>query len=236
MPFHKTTDKSEQLLLPLSLDESFLKGHLETVTGKTIDLSITDNSTSILSVRTRNTHVSVRLHHMFLKADNNVLKEISDFVKDRKREMPYVRSFIKQHSSSLKTKASRQILLRTDGRHHNLLNIYESVNRQYFEGRIMCSITWGQKKQRYAVKNRTLGSYSSATNTIRINPILDKKNVPGIYLEFIVYHEMLHAEMGTDEKNGRRSIHPKEFRQRERLFRYYDLAIEWETRSGCFKQ
>ena len=232
MSFNGPGNNSEQLLLPLSLDESSLKGHLETATGKTISLSITDNSSSILSVRTQNSHVSVRLHHMFLKADNNVLKEIAEFVKDRKREMPYVRRFIKQYSSCLKTKSARQILLRTDGRHHNLLDIYESVNRQYFNGKIMCSITWGQKKRRYAVRNRTLGSYSSATNTIRINPILDKKNVPRIYLEFIVYHEMLHADMGTDEKNGRRSIHPKEFKQRERLFRYYDLAIEWENGRG----
>ena len=232
MPFHVTTDNSEQLLLPLSLDEGSLKGHLETATGKTISLSITDNSTSVLSVRTQSTHVSVRLHHMFLKADNNVLKEIAEFVKNRKREMPYVRRFIKQHSSSLKTKSARQVLLKTDGRHHDLLNIYESVNRQYFEGKIMCAITWGQKKRRCAVKNRTLGSYSSATNTIRINPILDKKTVPRIYLEFIAYHEMLHVDMGTGEKNGRRSIHPKEFKQRERLFRYYDVAIEWENRKG----
>lgn len=228
MSVNTQTASSEQLLLPLCIDESVLRGHLEAATGKEISLSITDNTCSILSVRATGSHVAVRLHHMFLRADNNVLNEIAEFVMNRKREMPYVRRFIKQHSSSLKAKSKRQVTLKTSGRAHDLMDVYETVNKQYFEGEIRCSITWGRKKQGRAVRNRTLGSYSSTTNTIRINPLLDKKTVPRIYLEFIVYHEMLHADMGTGEKNGRRAIHPKEFKRRERLFRYYDLAIEWE--------
>lgn len=78
------------------------------------------------------------------------------------------------------------------------------------------------------MRNRTLGSYLDSVNTIRINPVLDKKSVPRYYIEFIVYHEMLHADMGVTEKNGRRVVHSKEFRAREKSFRDYRKAMAWE--------
>jgi predicted metal-dependent hydrolase len=76
---------------------------------------------------------------------------------------------------------------------------------------------------------RTLGSYSQRTNTIRINPVLDRKTVPAYFIEFIVYHEMLHADMGVGRINGRRSVHSSGFRIREKLFKKYEQALAWEN-------
>jgi hypothetical protein len=73
--------------------------------------------------------------------------------------------------------------------------------------------------------------FRSHTNTIRINPVLDRKAVPLCVLEFILYHEMLHADLGVTRKNGRRSVHSREFRGRERLFSQYDTATAWEKRN-----
>ncbi len=75
---------------------------------------------------------------------------------------------------------------------------------------------------------RTLGSYCLRTNTIRINPVLDRKTVPDYFIGFIVYHEMLHADMGVCRINGRRSVHSSEFRKRERMFKEYEKALAWE--------
>jgi predicted metal-dependent hydrolase len=93
---------------------------------------------------------------------------------------------------------------------------------------VSCAITWGTKNPRYAARKRTLGSFSKDKNTIRINPALDRRRVPGYFVEFVVFHEMLHAFLGISEKNGRRLVHSKEFKQRERVFRHYDRAMAWE--------
>jgi len=63
---------------------------------------------------------------------------------------------------------------------------------------------------------------------IMINPILDNKKVPRYVLEFIVYHEMLHAAIDMELQNGRRRIHSKEFKKRERMYKYYHKAVAWE--------
>jgi hypothetical protein len=52
--------------------------------------------------------------------------------------------------------------------------------------------------------------------------------VPPYVVEFIVYHEMLHAQLGVEEQNGRRAVHTRELRRREKLFKEYEKAIAWE--------
>jgi len=125
----------------------------------------------------------------------------------------------------------RRTVIRIQGSYHNIRDIYDRINMEYFGGRLTCLITWGAKSPRRFVKKRTLGSYSRHADTIRINPILDRKSVPRYVLEFIVYHEMLHAALGIERKNGRRTVHSKEFRRQERLFSQYHKAIRWEKRN-----
>jgi predicted metal-dependent hydrolase len=93
---------------------------------------------------------------------------------------------------------------------------------------IRASITWGSGSPRCSVRKRTLGSYSERSHTIRINPVLDRKTVPRYYIAFVVYHEMLHAAMGMPLTGNRRSIHSREFRKREHLFKDYERAVAWE--------
>ncbi len=219
---------TEQLVLPLTRDENYLKAYFEKSISKVISLKITDNSTSMLSVKTGRSNVSVRLHRIFLNAGDAVIKEIALLIKNRKIKTPLIKDFIKQNRDFLKERPPKKLNMKTQGKFYNLLDIYGSINKEYFKGMVSATITWGAKSPRYAVRKRTLGSYSSHTNTIRINPILDKKTVPRYFVEFIVYHEMLHADMGVESKNGRRSVHSKEFKRRERLLRDYERAVAWE--------
>lgn len=219
---------TEQLSLSLSHDENSLRNHLEKATGKTISLKMTDNSTSMISVKMHGKNVSVRLHRIFLNAGVDVIREIAEFIKNKRCRTPLIRDFIKQNSNSLNKKPPQKLSINTKGKYYDLSGIYESINNEYFNGKVSAAITWGAKSPRCAVRKRTLGSYSSHTNTIRINPIIDKKSVPRYFIEFIVYHEMLHADMGTETKNGRRSVHSREFRRREKLFKYNERAIAWE--------
>lgn len=219
---------ANQLPLPLSHDEDSLRVYLEKITGKSISLKITDNSTSMISLKTKGGIVYVRLHRIFLNAGDDIIFEIAQFIKNKKGRTPLIRDFIKQNSNCLKRKPPKKISINTQGKYYDLREIYAKANGEYFDGRVTASITWGTKSPGYAVRKRTLGSYSSHTNTIRINPILDKKSVPRYFIEFIVYHEMLHADIDVVTKNSRRSVHSREFKSREKLFKHYEKVIAWE--------
>lgn len=212
---------------------SSLQAYLTRITGKSVSLVVTDNSTSMLTVKKKGDAVFLRVHRMFLSAEDDVIGEIAEFIKNRKFSTPLIRLFIRENRYSLKKNPSRQISIRTSGRFHDLREIFDSLNKNYFRGGITSPITWGKKIISGKVKKRTLGSYSRSSDTIIINPFLDRRKVPRYFLEFVVYHEMLHSEMLCEEtgSNGRRSIHSREFKKREQLFEHYDKALSWEKKN-----
>lgn len=223
---------SAQLGLPfLSFDEpDGLKAELEQASGRSLALVLTENVRSLLSLRPGREGVAqVRLHKMFLQAPSEVIAELGQYIRTRKGRTPLFWRFVQSHSHLIGQGAPRRTTLRTGGAHHDLAPMFEAINIEMFQGRIKCDITWGQSVKG-RVRRRTLGSYSTQARIIRINPVLDSKSVPSYYIGFIIYHEMLHADMGIGELAGRRLIHPREFREREKLYPHYSRAIAYEQR------
>jgi hypothetical protein len=221
-----------QMDLLFSHSKDSLVSYFEEETGKPVSLTITDNSTSMISVKTTRDLIAIRLHRMFLDAGNGVIQEVAVFARRRKGSTPLIRDFIRKNQTAFENtdRNSRKVVTRTCGRYHDLQELFDLVNNQYFTGKIKASISWGKKIPRCAVRKRTLGSYSYHTNTIWINPILDRKNIPRYLVKFIVYHEMLHSVIPVETRNGRRRMHPPEFRKRERLFENYEKVLSWEKK------
>lgn len=147
--------------------------------------------------------------------------------------MALFRRFVHDNRGGLCKKPPQKISVKTGGKYHDLREMFDEINAEYFDGRINAVITWGSRCSRYAVRRRTLGSYSESTNIIRINPALDKKTVPRYFVAFVVYHEMLHADIGTERQGGRRIVHSREYKKQEKLFKDYGKAIAWEKRSSA---
>ena len=223
---------SAQLSFLFEHDPGFLVQIFERASGRPVTLVLTDNSTSMLSIRKKGTMSCVRLHRMFLCADEGTLKEIALFIKHGSGSLTRFRAFLNKMRSVVRQISPRSFPARTQGKCYDLLAIFERLNEEYFDSSLTSIITWGTRSSRKAVRKRTLGSFSNHTNIIRINPVLDRKTVPEYYIEFVVYHEMLHAAIGIMVKNGRRSVHTRAFRDRERLFKDYDKAIQWEQTLG----
>lgn len=217
-----------QLTLSFQHDREFLVALFEKTAGVAVRLVLTDNSSSMLSVRREGAAILVRLHRIFLGADEATLRELALFVRHGKGTLTLFRAFINDMRGSIRRKPPRSLPVRTRGKYYDLDDIFRRLNREYFEGKIASVITWGAGSSRRAARKRTLGSYNNISDVIRINPLLDKSTVPPYYVEFIVYHEMLHAAIGIHRKNGRLSAHTRDFRARERLFREYDRALRWE--------
>lgn len=202
--------------------------HLEKHLGRPVSLALTENTTSMLSARVRAGVLLVRLHRMFLHADSRVLEEIVLYLKKRKGAMPGFRVFVRENRETLIAKPRKKARIKTLGACHDLRELYQEINEEYFEGMINAQVTWGTGGQRAVVRKRTLGSYGERSNLIRISPVLDKRTVPRYFVAFVVYHEMLHAAMGIAMDGKRRSIHSREFRRREKLYKDYERAHAWE--------
>lgn len=194
-------------------------------------ITITDNTRSMLSFRRREQAFHVRLHQIFLNADEPVLKAVAEYVKGRsKRPLEIIRNFIREHTSSIrrpKPVAPRRICIRHQGRHFNLKESYQRINELYFNGELECAITWGKLSERPRRRSVRLGSYSPVSDIIRINPVLDRDCVPQYVLDSITYHEMLHKFLGFKFANGRRSAHPPAFKEMEKRFSHAAPAKTW---------
>ncbi|HYH94430.1 MAG TPA: hypothetical protein VD972_00560, partial [Hyalangium sp.] len=124
----------------------------------------------------------------------------------------------------------KRLRLDPAGRHHDLARIFDRLNERYFRSRITAAITYGPaprvKGPRKSIK---MGSYSADARVIRIHPVLDQPVVPRYFVEWIVFHEMLHhvyrVKRGED---GRRCVHPPEFLEHERRFHDFKRAQAWE--------
>lgn len=219
----------DQLALPFIRDEASLRDYITEAVGRPVALTFTDNTSSMLSVKDDISHMKVRMQRVFLHAGIDVIDEIIGFIKKRKKETPRLSMFLKNVTLARKN-PPRNRKLKQQGRYYNLRDLYDSVNAEYFGGRLFCCITWGKRTSRHLARNRTLGSYDGQLHTIRINPVLDRKRVPKYFIAYVVYHEMLHADMGIPDESRRRSVHSTEFRKREKLYKQYRKALAWEKK------
>jgi len=217
-----------QLGLCFGNTESSLKNYLEERLKRPVTLILTENSTAMLSARTLHDVLCIRLHRMFLGADDRVLDEIVSYLGNRRGRLACFRRFVRNNREQMSRKSPKRILLRARGKFHDLSELFRVIDEASFSGLVESAITWGSSSPRHPVRESSLGSYSDRTNIIRINPVLDRKTVPRYFVAFIVYHEMLHSAMGTPVTGARRSIHSREFRKRERLYKNYDRAMAWE--------
>jgi len=225
------TQSTEQLKLVFNHSSDSLRRYVEEHVKRRVSLLLTNNSTTMLSARVHNNVLHLRLHRIFLNADSTVVDEIVSYLKNRKSKMPGFRMFIREHMKHFREKQPNKIAIRTAGTFYDLRELYGEINARYFDNTIHAEITWGARCPRSAVRKRTLGSYSERSNIIRINPLLDRRSVPRYYIAYIVYHEMLHAAMGSPLKGKRRSIHSREFKARECLYDDYQIASAWKINS-----
>ena len=109
------------------------------------------------------------------------------------------------------------------GTHHDLQAVYDSVNREWFDGQVVASIEW-MKRPAY----RKLAEYHPVQSRIRVSPLLDHPDVPNAYLDFLVYHEMLHAFLGGREAGSKKIYHHKRFLEMEAAHPGYGAALRFE--------
>jgi hypothetical protein len=195
-------------------------------------LHVTDNRTTMISYRRSAGLLRARLHHMFLDADSLVVEALARYMtrSDRRASLLLGR-YIEENRIRIKPSPPGRDPLRTLGEHHDLADVLARVSRRYFGGDLDVNITWGRRaaqgRMRRTIK---MGTYSHDERLIRIHPALDRPFVPRYFLEYLVFHEVLHHVLPAPIVAGRTLYHSTEFRDRERSFRHYERALVWEKR------
>lgn len=124
----------------------------------------------------------------------------------------------------------RQLNLRHEGRYFDLRAIFDRMNARHFRGRLRnYTVEWGRRRKQRPKEYFVFGTIQEEDRIIRINPSLDQPFVPLWFLEYVMYHEMLHSVV-PDEigPSGRRRVHTDEFYRREKEFPQYRRARRWE--------
>jgi len=136
----------------------------------------------------------------------------------------------KRKVSSPKLPMQRQLAFATEGRFFDLQAIFNKLNARYFRNRMHgYSILWGRKRKVKPREYLVFGSIQEEDKIIRIHPLLDARFVPTWFLEYVIYHEMLHAFVPDKfDENGRRLVHHADFLKRERKFHFFRRAKKWE--------
>ena len=126
----------------------------------------------------------------------------------------------------------RQFSFPGEGRHHDLRAIFDKLNARYFRNSLRrYTIAWGRKRRLRPKAYFIFGTIQEEDRIIRIHPLLDANWVPRWFLEFVIYHEMLHSVVPDiyDPKRRRRIVHTSEFTKREHRFPHYSRARRWEA-------
>jgi hypothetical protein len=214
-----------------------LERRLKARLGAKVTLDIHDNTHTMISFQRRRGEFRIRLHHMFLAAPDPIVGALASYLRGTDPDSSTVLDrFIQQNKVYIRRVTRAELRARVpiepSGRVHQLQEIYDELNRRFFRGQVKASITYARvprvERNRRSIK---LGSYSSESKVIRIHPALDQHWVPAYFVEWVVFHEMLHHLNPAVIKNGKRFVHTPEFNARERRFPLFHRARRWEQRN-----
>jgi len=216
-----------------------IAGLLSVLLPHPADVVFTNNRSTMVSFRMKQSRLEVRIHRMFRCANDDVIGALASFISGcRGDETKLLDAFIADNKGEIVSgkRTHRSQPVNPEGKHHNLNEILDRVRKTYFEGGCDVVIGWGRLRKpprrrgrgRGGTRSRALATYSFENQTIRVSPVLDRAKVPGYVLDWVVYHELLHHVLPIEEKDGRRRFHTRRFRVLERAFDRYDEAKRWE--------
>jgi hypothetical protein len=187
------------------------------------------------TIRVRSGRVHVRLSDLFQTAPPEVIQALAFLLvarllsrkPPRDQEQIY-RSYafsppLVRASDIARRQRGRKVISSAIGEIYDLERIFAKLNRRHFDGEIEKPIlTWSKRRAR-----SILGHHDAVHDTIVISKTLDSREVPEWFVEYILFHEMLHIKHPARIVNGRRYYHTAAFRAEEKSFPRYQHAQEW---------
>lgn len=203
----------------------------ETVTkkvGRRLELHIHRNRSALLRFERSIFKTRLFVHEAFLSASEDVLDHLARYVVSSARDSAASRA-INGFIETIET-ATRTIRLDAVGVVYDLESILKRIHAEYFDSALdVQGITWFSPRKGSG-RSVTLGQFDTQLKIVKINRILDSETCPDYFVDFVVFHEVLHAKIPPrfDTKRRRRVIHGPDFRAEEKTFKRYRCAKAWE--------
>jgi hypothetical protein len=129
---------------------------------------------------------------------------------------------VRRQANLVRQIRGRKFVSGPQGDFYNLANIFDRLNREFFDGLLGCpQLGWSRKPSR-----GMLGHFDPAHNAIIISRIFDRAEAPALGLDYVMFHEMLHLQHPVDHSGARRCVHTREFRAAEKKFPQWREAKE----------
>jgi hypothetical protein len=187
------------------------------------------------TIRLRSGRVYVRISDIFKDAPANIHRALAfilvakllgrvapDVHQRAYRDYAYSPQILRA-SDIARRRRGRKVISSARGRVYDLDKMFQRLNRRYFDGRLeKPTLTWSQRRTR-----RILGHHDAAHSTIVVSRTLDAGDVPEWFVEYVLYHEMLHIKHRARLIKGRLYRHTNAFRAEEQRFPYYEAAQDW---------
>jgi len=184
------------------------------------------------TIRLRSGHILIRISDVIAEAPIEVLSALICILLYRlyRRRPPaesadlyrrYANSAdIRQKARQARRTRGKKLMGAPRGQTFDLQRLFDKLNHEYFGDRVRVSrVGWSLRRSK-----RTLGHFDSAHKTITISRSLDSPVVPEYVVEYVLYHEMLHALFDDETRNGGTRIHDRRFLEAERRFSRYAAA------------
>jgi hypothetical protein len=176
----------------------------------------------------------VRMNQAFGQAPQPVRTAVVDWLRAGRKAREACRELDRWIASILTTLGpprTPRILAR--GAHHDLGEISAELLEHEFAAlppaQRPSGVTWGRRGSRSARHSLQLGSFDPETALVRIHPVLDQPAVPRWFVRYVLFHELLHAELNEACQGGRRAQHHgREFRRREQAYPGTAPAMTWQ--------
>lgn len=122
--------------------------------------------------------------------------------------------------------------IRTRGVFHDLTELQAAEHRRAEEATGIdlpqVQVTWGRYGKKPSRGLRLGSCEPTDPPIIRIHPVLDHGTVPGWFVGFVLFHEILHVALPPEDGDTRRSVHSRAFREAERSHPDHASALAWE--------
>ena len=208
-----------------------LKTELENKLNLKVILNFKDYKSTYIKIEKTRFQIKISLHKLFENAPEDINEAVINYCTRKHGDSRRIlKTYANEYFSKIDNshKLDKQKLI-TNGNCFDLKQIYDNLNIFYFQDKLNLNITWFEKPKYIKFSHFTFGTYNKTLKLIKINKLMDNLNFPFYFINYIVYHEMLHSI--CEEKitlNGQRLIHTKEFKKLEQKFAYYKEALAFE--------
>jgi hypothetical protein len=176
----------------------------------------------------------VRMNHAFGSAPQPVRAAVADWLRSGRNARTACREldeWIATIVSTLGPPRAPRIVAR--GTHHDLAEITADLLGCEFHTlpseRHPSGVTWGRRGSRSARRSLQLGSFDPDTALVRVHPVLDQPAVPRWFVRYVLFHELLHAQLNEPCQGARRARHHgSEFRRLEQAYPGTAPALTWQ--------